>query len=262
MEIGIAGPTGRAEFTRAGDGPQTPLQASGGGIVGRDKAAHAGVAAGRAYDDGIFDDERRAGGAIGFGLVGVFNIPAQAAGAGVEREQVGVVGFHVDRILPDSDAAVFVGSGIVEQARTVGALMMPQDAASPRIEREGVVGGSDVHNAAHDDRRDFEALRVSGMENPRSLHFYDVSDIDFLQTAEAAAGVVAVVGRPVCADGLSQQIVVADFRVGRERRLALLLRGWKCGQGAGRSHQSAHRCRGPFHSQHSQRLSPELTRTS
>ena len=46
------------------------------------------------------------------------------------------------------------------------------------------------------------------------MHLDSVAAIDLTQTAEAAAGVVAIVGRPVFANGLFQQIVLADMQGG------------------------------------------------
>jgi hypothetical protein len=92
-----------------------PLQISRRGIVGSQESTHSRITAGGTDDDCPFHNERGAGRAVVFGFVGIFNIPSQATGASVEAEQVGVVGFHVNKMLPQSHPAILVSRGVVKQ---------------------------------------------------------------------------------------------------------------------------------------------------
>src|SRR5579864_4217393 len=155
-------------------------------------------------------------------LVGELDIPSQTSRAGVEAEQVGIIGFCVDKVLPDGNAAVLVGGGIVEQTLADRALIVPYDSASARVERKNIVGGCDIHDPANDDGCGLEASGVGRMENPGSTELPDILGIDLSQTAVAAAGVIAVIRSPIGCDGASKQVRGIDFcscRYLRGRRL-------------------------------------------
>src|SRR5579864_8542009 len=95
-----------------------PFQLTGGRIIGIQESSHSRVSARCADDYFIFDDKRSAGSSIVLHLVGVLDIPYQLSGARIEAEQMGVVRFGVDKILPNCHTAAFVGCGIVQQSRT------------------------------------------------------------------------------------------------------------------------------------------------
>ena len=59
-------------------------------------APDAVLTAGHADDDVVAHDERRVGDAVPEGRVGDFLVPEHFAGLGVERDEVGVEGAHVD----------------------------------------------------------------------------------------------------------------------------------------------------------------------
>src|ERR1039458_8960282 len=97
-----------------------PLQFSRGGLVGGHESAHSGIAAGRADDDLIFHDQRSAGRSIVFHFIGILDVPYQVSRAGVQAEQVRVVSFGIDEVLPDRYATILVSSGVVQQSRAEG----------------------------------------------------------------------------------------------------------------------------------------------
>src|ERR1700722_9783441 len=81
-----------AGFAGSGNGPEAPLLFSGFGVVGGHETAHAIVTAGGAGQNCVVNDQRSAGGSVISVAVGVGRVPEQMAGAGIEAEQVGVVG--------------------------------------------------------------------------------------------------------------------------------------------------------------------------
>lgn len=114
MKIGIAGPTGRTKFFRPGNGPELPLESYCHCIVGGEESAHSRVSAGSAHDYGPFHNEWSAGRAVVFVLVGVFHVPSQTSRASIQTEQVCVIGFYINEMLPYGYAAVLMSRGIVE----------------------------------------------------------------------------------------------------------------------------------------------------
>ena len=113
MQIGVPGPTGGAELSRRGDGPEMPPELPSHRIIGRNESAHARITARRADNYFAVHHEGRAGCAVMLSLVGIRNLPPQAAGASVEAKQVGIVSFHVDKVLPHRNTAVLVHSGVI-----------------------------------------------------------------------------------------------------------------------------------------------------
>src|SRR5579864_6829365 len=107
---------------------------------------------------------------------------------------------------------------------------MPQWASRSRIQSKGIVCRGDVHDPVDDHRSCFETLRIARMEDPRGAQLRNVLWIDFVQTTEAAPCVVAVIGSPICADRLREQIVCTHVHGGGDRRLLLLCHGWRAGE--------------------------------
>src|ERR1700687_2420924 len=105
-QIGLPGPTGRAELAGAGYGPETPHLLTGLRIEGRDEPANAVVAAGCADENFAVHDEGSAGGAVVFVALGVRDVPEEMAGAHIQAEQMSVVRFQEDPGVPDSIATV------------------------------------------------------------------------------------------------------------------------------------------------------------
>src|SRR5439155_17306996 len=105
---------------------------------------------------------------------------------------------------------------------------MPQNPSGSGIQCESIVGGSDVHDAADDHGSRFEHLGVAGMENPRRAELMDIRGIDFVQAAVTAPRVVAVIGCPIVAHGLRQQIFATHIGGSTDRRLSFLSGSGQC----------------------------------
>ena len=93
---------------------------------------------------------------------------------------------------------------------------MPQRAPGAGIERESIVGRSDVHDSADHHRRRFQHLRVAGMENPGGAELVDIRNRDLVQTAVATSGVVAIIGSPVFTGWLGLKIFALYVDYGGE----------------------------------------------
>ena len=74
------------------------------------------IAAGGAYDDLVFNHQRSAGRPVILIPVGISNVPDQISRTGFQAEQVGIIGFHVDAVVPKSNPAIQVARGIVDQS--------------------------------------------------------------------------------------------------------------------------------------------------
>src|SRR4051812_38679904 len=83
---------------------------------------------------------------------------------------------------------------------------MPDHTSSSRVKGEDIIRGGDVHNSADNDGRDFQVLRIAGVENPCRSHLHDIAGVDFVQNAIATSGVIAVIGSPVLSDRLREEI--------------------------------------------------------
>src|SRR5580700_572299 len=132
------------------------------------------------------------------------------AGAGVEAEKMRVVGFKKNSGVPDGDAPIVVLGGVVDQAFGDRPRIVPDGAAGAGVESKGVVGGGDEQDAAHRNGCDLEASCVAYMKNPLSAETSDIRGCDFREITETTAGVVSIVGDPVCAGGLDEQIFRLD----------------------------------------------------
>src|ERR1700730_12097457 len=121
-----------------------------------------------------------------------------------------VVGFEKNFGMPERDPTIVVLGGIVDEPFGDRARIVPNGATSAGVEGEGVVGGSDEHDAVNDYRRDLEASRVAYVDHPIPAKVGDRRGRDFGEITEAAAGVIPIVRNPVCARGLNEQVLRAD----------------------------------------------------
>src|SRR5208282_4435833 len=110
---------------------------------------------------------------------------------------MGIVGFDVNKMLPQSNATILVSRGVVEQPCAHRPLVVPHSPSSSRVQGKYVIGRSYVHHSINDYRCYLETLRVAGMEGPCRAQLCNVCDIDFTQVAVAAPAVVAVIRGPV-----------------------------------------------------------------
>src|SRR5271157_2110083 len=123
-----------------------------------------------------------------------------------------IVRFRIDKMLPHADTATFVGCCIVEQSRTYWPGIVPQASTCGGIESKNIIGGSHVHDAAHDHRGRLQLLRIDRMAKPSRAQLGDVTAMNLVQDAEAASGGVSVIRGPVFSDRLLQQIFSADLK--------------------------------------------------
>ncbi len=173
--------------------------------------------------------------------VGVDLVPAFLARLRVERHEEVVRRHEVEVVLPDAHAAVGDRRAALRAPEVV-----PELAAVARVERPRVVGRGHVERAvdhqrraldvgrdggqafgtrtAHDDGRaaaEARAPRCAGpgreTRGPGEREVLDRRAIDLRERAEALAGVVAGVGRPVVAQRLDEAPGLERWRRGRRR---------------------------------------------
>src|SRR4029077_6551475 len=124
-----------------------PGTRAGLGVIGVDEAAVGESGARHAYYHLVLDDqgrERDGGTVLGFLDL---RIPEHAPGFAVECHQVGVERAHVEFVAQDGGAAVHHSAADAEDVGQ-SALVMPDRAAGPRVERPGVVVvAGDIHDA-------------------------------------------------------------------------------------------------------------------
>ncbi len=81
-----------------------------------------------------------------------------------------------------------------------------------RIERKGIVRTGEIHDAIHNHRRRFQDPGSLGVKDPLRLQVRGILWSDLGKAAEASAGVVAVVGRPVVFDGAGRSAARKDWQ--------------------------------------------------
>ncbi len=176
-----------------------PLQGAGVRIVRFNIAGHVEVVARNAYHDVVLDDGGRHAAEIKVGAVDArltdFAVPLFFAGGDVDRYQVAVFRFEVERVAADSRAAI---------ADCLAALALPvklpQLHAGARIHRPHVAGYGEVHDAIDLKRRGRNtpptARGLRYPEAPGQFELPDCRGVDLRQRAVTAAGQVSVIGRP------------------------------------------------------------------
>ena len=154
------------------------------------------------------------------------------AGPRVERDEIVVGGFEVQRVEPQRRAAV---ADMRAAARLP--VVLPEDMAVVRVERPDIVWCGDVQHVVHHQDRSLDVRRAAGVElagalaaddhvgpasaasrrqprHPRQREVLDGRVVDLFQRAEAAAGVVAGIHRPRVGQRLANgcRIEAADVR--------------------------------------------------
>ena len=79
-----------------------------------------------------------------------------------------IVRFHVNPVVPNTNAAVDVPGRVVNQALRNRPRMVPHHSSRPRVEREGIIRSGHEHHSIHDNWSDFKPSRVARMKNPFS----------------------------------------------------------------------------------------------
>ena len=171
---------------------EVPHELAGLRIVGAHEAADAVLAAVGADQDLAVDGGRRHRLAVAELGIGDLGLPQQAAGLGVERDQLGIERRHVDLVAVDGDAAV-VGAAAIGRDRAHLVLVVPVLLAGLGVERVDVIERRrHVHHAVDDDRRRLHRLLHLRLEDPGRMQLADVGGVDLLAREVAGLIVVAV----------------------------------------------------------------------
>ena len=197
--VGALRPSFRSGLARLRLGIPAPLQLAGFRIARIEKARNVGHVAGDADQHVILDHQRRHGREVAELGIGQFDVPAQLAVFGVERDQMAIGRFEVQPILVHADAA------LADVVALRFAEVVPDDAAGARIQRPDVIGRREIQDAVDFERRRFDGRRVQ-LRHPGQRQLADVRLIDLRQRAVAAAGVIAVVSGPGIGGRLQQRL--------------------------------------------------------
>src|ERR1700731_184115 len=101
--------------------------------------------------------------------------------------------------------------GVVDQPFSDRPRVMPDHSAGLRIQRKGIVRGSDKHEAIERHRRDFQAIRIRRVEYPLCAQLPDILRIDLLEAAEPAARVIPIVRKPIRPHGQSAKSICSPL---------------------------------------------------
>ncbi len=151
----------------------------------------------------IAGDDRRDRGVVELAEVADFGVPLLFAVGDVERDEIAIGRFDVDRIAPHSDPAIADVPAALRFPAEV-----PQLASGARIDGIDVIRQRGEQDAVHDDGRTLDgrgvssatALRTSAEArpvDPGERHRIDIVLVDLIEWRVAAAGIVSVIGRPV-----------------------------------------------------------------
>ena len=216
-------------------GVPLPLQLAGFRIARFEEALYIEIVAAGADDDVVADDERRGGGEVAALHVGDLFVPALFAGGGVERDHEVIGGFHEQPVAVHTETAlaiVMAALGLPE--------VVPDLPAGARIERPCVIRHGGVEDAVHQQCGALEG-RVATVEidriailvfpanvgtgdsevslvGPRECQLVDVGFADLIESAVAAAGVIAVISGPGIGRRMQEHLRVDTLRgdAGRE----------------------------------------------
>src|SRR5206468_505763 len=175
---GVARPGLVAGLAFGGDGVETPDATAGLRFISVEEAADAEFAAGDAGDDLVLDGERRAGRGVANFVVCDLGLPAQAAGAGIERNQARIKAGIVHGVAKHRDAAVDAATA---QAEILGNLLAvgPVAAASASVQRLDFVGRlGDVHDAVDHEGRSFHGVHLMDLMDPGDPEAVRVGGVD------------------------------------------------------------------------------------
>src|SRR5580704_6436392 len=132
-------------------------------------------------------------------------------GAAIEAQKVSVIRFKKNAEVPDAYSPIVVLRSVVDQAFRYGPRIVPNGSSSASVERIGIVCGSHKHDAPDDHWRYFKVACVAHVKDPLRLQLADVGRRNFHQPAEAASGIVSVIGEPIFTGGLGGQLGRLDI---------------------------------------------------
>ena len=195
----------RRQARVTGHREKAPKLATGFGVVGRDVAADAKLAAAIADDHLVLDDARRA--RNGVGLVAIYraDVPDGLSGFCIKGHEPSVDRADIDPTLPDSNAAIDdVAAGFATPLARDFRIIDPQLLAGLGVERvDHTPRAGCEHHAVLDDGRCLEAANGIGVEAPGKAQVLDVVGIDLVEGREALLAIGATMGKPVSRIGIS-----------------------------------------------------------
>src|SRR5262249_19571732 len=129
------------------------------------------------------------GGEVAEFAIGKWNIPAHRAIFGVERDEVGVGRFEKKIVPIHSNAALtnVVAFGL--------AMAVPDLVTITTVDGPNIVWSGEVLDGVAHQGRGFNGAAADA-KGPGECQRVDVGRVDLIECAVAAAGVVAIVGRP------------------------------------------------------------------
>ncbi len=173
-----------------------PVSAS----IGRNKTAHAELAAGHAHHHPAVDHQRGERHVVALPVVLDLRGPDLLAGLRIERHQDGFGRRKEHLVAVQADAAV----GRMQLRHVLGdrPLVAPQNAPGLGVDRQELVArGRDEHHAVVDHRRRLMAFDLAGGEAPDRLQAADILRRDLGERAVAPAVVGAPEQQPVAVFG-------------------------------------------------------------
>ena len=207
-----------AGLARAWHGIEAPFARAGRGVVGVDEAAHSVFAAGNANYDKIFYCQRRDREAVAFLVFGRHDIPDHVSRLRIERDYVRIQRPEKNLVAQNGESAIHTTAA---RTNISWELTLIHPDRTPRAGIQGkrpVVLGRGVKNAVCDQRRSLELAGRSGLIYPLRHERARVRDVDGVERAEAAAGIVSGISQPILRflRGI-QQAVGCDLRGRRSR---------------------------------------------
>ena len=199
--VAVRWPCEVARFTRSRHGVEPPDLFSALRVERGDETADPVLAAGRADDDLVVDDERRNGQRVAELRFRQRDVPDRLADLRVDRDEMPVDRTHEQRIAEDRQTAIDAPTAHSRERRQARRVH-PEHAPRRGVERDDVVRRKHgVHDAVDDEGGRLEFLcRLGGtacLEDPLQLEVPDVPWGDLGEQTVAVAGKIPRVGQPV-----------------------------------------------------------------
>ena len=211
VQIGIARPTGGAEFSGPRNRPALPFFLSGCRIERGQKSPHAGISARGSHNDFVLHHQRSTG--CVRRLSSCQHIPRPRAGhqSGHREPADARHRFRTKTEFCHTPTPRFLCAAASSSSPELTGRWYCHNWRPVRASRANTsLAAGHEHHASDYNRGDFQVLRISWMENPGGPQLLDICGGDFSQSAIAASGVVPVVGGPIRADRTRQQVLRAS----------------------------------------------------
>src|SRR6185437_5289568 len=120
--------------------PESPDLFSSFRIESGDESPHAVIAAGRPYQNFVFDYEWRTSRPIILVLFrGIRHIPNQMAGSRIQAEKMCIVCLHINSRMPQAHAAIVMRGSVVYQALGYWPRIMPDRPSCSGIQSKSII---------------------------------------------------------------------------------------------------------------------------